>query len=57
LESAAYETVCEQIDQINRRLESKAGGLHRTESLDEEWRSELSVVSDRIESIYARSDG
>ena len=57
LESAAYETVCEQIDRINRRLESKANGLHRTESLDQEWRSELSVVSDRIESVYARSDG
>jgi len=55
LESSEYEAVCTQIDRIERRLESKAGGLHRTESLDEEWRSELSVVSNRVESIYARS--
>jgi len=55
LERSEYEAVCAQIDRIERRLESKADGLHRTESLDEEWQSELSVVSDRVESIYARS--
>ena len=55
LESSEYEAVCTQVDRIEQRLESKAGGLHRTESLDEEWQSELAVVSDRIESIYARS--
>lgn len=56
LENSAYETVCTQVDRIEQRLESKAGGLHRTKSLDEEWQSELAVVSDRIESIYARSN-
>ena len=55
LERSEYEAVCSQVDRIEQRLESKAGGLHRTESLDEEWQSELAVVSDRIESIYARS--
>lgn len=56
LERAEYESVCAQVDRIEQRLESKASGLHRTEHLDEEWQSELAVVSDRIESIYARSD-
>lgn len=55
LDGSEYEAVCAEIDRIERRLESKAGGLHRTESLDAEWQSELAVVSDRIESIYARS--
>ena len=56
LERSEYEAVCAQIERIERRLESKASGLHRTESLDEEWQSELAVVSDRVESIYTRSD-
>jgi len=55
LDSSDYEEIHARVEQIERRLDSKAGGLHHTEELDEEWQSELSALSDRIEGLYARA--
>ncbi|WP_379725896.1 hypothetical protein [Halonotius sp. GCM10025705] len=57
LDSSDYEEIHARVEQIERRLDSKAGGLHHTEELDEEWQSELSALSDRIEGLYARASG
>jgi exonuclease VII small subunit len=49
-----YEQICENLEQITARLESKAKGLHNTETLDPEWQAELQQLSDRIEQLYVR---
>jgi|GEM_PF-2089660 len=57
LESSDYEEIHARVEQIERRLDSKASGLHQTEELDDEWQAELAALSDRIEGLYARASG
>ena len=57
LDSSDYKEIKARVEQIERRLDSKAGGLHHTEELDEEWQAELAALSDRIEGLYARASG
>lgn len=57
LDSSDYEEVRTRVEKVERRLDSKADGLHQTEKLDEEWQAELAVLSDRIEGLYARASG
>jgi len=57
LDSSDYKEINARVEQIERRLDSKAGGLHHTEELDEEWQAELAALSDRIEGLYARASG
>jgi hypothetical protein len=54
LDNRKYEQVCAKLDQITARLESKATGLHNTDTLDAEWQAELEQLSDRIEHLYVR---
>jgi len=54
LDNRKYEEVCAKLDQITARLESKATGLHNTDTLDTEWQAELEQLSDRIEHLYIR---
>jgi hypothetical protein len=54
LDNRKYEQVCENLDQITARLESKANGLHSTDTLDAEWEAELKQLGDRIEHLYVR---
>jgi len=49
-----YDQVRADLDRIIARLESKANGLHRTETLDDEWQDDLDLLSDRIERLYVR---
>ena len=57
LDGEGYEAVSERVEQISRRLDAKADGLHQTTGLDAEWQAELTAVSDRIEGLYARGSG
>lgn len=52
LENPEYKRLCEKLQQIAIRLETKSTGLHQTETLDAEWQRELELVSDRIERLY-----
>ncbi|TQQ79925.1 hypothetical protein EGH24_10610 [Halonotius terrestris] len=49
-----YAQVRSDIEQITTRLESKARGLHNTDTLDAEWQQDIDLLSDRIERLYVR---
>lgn len=52
LDDEEYDRICEKLNRISTRLETKTRGLHHTETLDTEWQRELALVSDRIERLY-----